>query len=244
MYRKPTNKNDFIHFSSGHNFRVKTGVVLGFYLRAFRICSEKFIVEELDYIKQTFRNHGYPLGLLTQLQQKAKNIKSRPVSPNQNNGKKVFVSVPASPGTDAIASLVGKNVKICSPAGTLVKHLVKNKQRIKTHKNKNSAVYKIPCGACNKSYIGETFRGTKTRVEEHKADLRHHRTTNAIVRHVDKAGHLPNWNKLSILCTEKGKQERLAIEAAFIHLTPTINGNIGKIKICDTVAKLLIEHCS
>lgn len=43
VYWKPTNKNDLIHFYSSHSSRTKTGVVLGFYLRALRICSEEFI---------------------------------------------------------------------------------------------------------------------------------------------------------------------------------------------------------
>ena len=40
VYRKRTNKEDYIHFHSAHSNRVKSGVVIGFYLRAYRICSE------------------------------------------------------------------------------------------------------------------------------------------------------------------------------------------------------------
>ena len=34
VYRKPTNKDDFIHFFSAHDRRTKSGVVIGFFLRA------------------------------------------------------------------------------------------------------------------------------------------------------------------------------------------------------------------
>ena len=39
----------------------------------------------------------------------------------------------------------------------------------------------------------ETGRGLKTRMREHKGDLRNHRVSNAFVAHVDEAGHLPDW---------------------------------------------------
>ena len=45
VYRKPTNKQDYVHFWSGHSERVKSGIVIGFFLRAFRICSEDFLEE-------------------------------------------------------------------------------------------------------------------------------------------------------------------------------------------------------
>ena len=38
VHRKPTNKDDFIHYLSGHSDRTKSGVVIGFYLRALRVC--------------------------------------------------------------------------------------------------------------------------------------------------------------------------------------------------------------
>ena len=48
VYRKPTNKESYVHFYSRHNDRVKSGIVLGFFLRAFRICSSDFIDDEIE----------------------------------------------------------------------------------------------------------------------------------------------------------------------------------------------------
>ena len=60
VYRKPTNKDDFIHFFSGHNERTKSGVVIGFFLRALRICDDEFLNEEVEYISGAFRHLCYP----------------------------------------------------------------------------------------------------------------------------------------------------------------------------------------
>ena len=41
VYSKLTNKNDYIHFYSHHDSKIKTGLLIGFYLYAFRICSSQ-----------------------------------------------------------------------------------------------------------------------------------------------------------------------------------------------------------
>ena len=55
VYRKPTNKDDLTHFLSHHDLRIKKGVVLGFYLRAFRIYCPEFLEEEFVHIKEVFQ---------------------------------------------------------------------------------------------------------------------------------------------------------------------------------------------
>ena len=42
VYRKPTCKNDQIHFYSHHNNNTKRGIIIGFYHRSLRICSSKY----------------------------------------------------------------------------------------------------------------------------------------------------------------------------------------------------------
>ena len=64
VYRKPTNMDDFIHFLSGHDSRTKSGVVIGFYLRALRICHTEFLDRELSHIKEAFRRLLYPAGFI------------------------------------------------------------------------------------------------------------------------------------------------------------------------------------
>ena len=102
-------------------------------------------------------------------------------------------------------------------------------------------VYRIPCGGCGKSYIGETYRGAAKRAEEHKRDLRNHQESNAIVQHVDDEGHLPNWSGMSNLCVGLNKQNRQAAEAAFISTMSNFNGNSGKVKLSRYTAQLILK---
>ena len=76
-------------------------------------------------------------------------------------------------------------------------------------------------GKCSRVYYGETGRGLKTRMREHKGDLRNHRVSNAFVVHVDEAGHLPDWAGATSLKKDFTKTQRKIVEAAFIATAKT-----------------------
>ena len=54
------NKNDYIHFHSRHNDKIKIGLIIGFYLRALRIYSPQHLDEEFKYIEYFFKSLAYP----------------------------------------------------------------------------------------------------------------------------------------------------------------------------------------
>lgn len=43
---KPKNKDDFVHYLSAHTDRTKSGTMIGFFLRAIRICDEEFLQDK------------------------------------------------------------------------------------------------------------------------------------------------------------------------------------------------------
>ena len=140
VYRKPTNKDDFIHFYSSHSQRTKTGVVLGFFLRAFRKCSEAYLGVELEYIRKVFTKHGYPLGLLYQLQKKAIKIRYRASHAYANaKTRKEYVSVPMSEQTGVITNFVKETLNVTSPAGSTIHNIVQSKNKHKAS-NQDSVV--------------------------------------------------------------------------------------------------------
>ena len=60
VYCKPTCKNGHIHFYLHHNNNTKRGIIIGFYLRALRICSSKYLNNEFIHIENSFLNLQYP----------------------------------------------------------------------------------------------------------------------------------------------------------------------------------------
>ena len=114
-----------------------------------------------------------------------------------------------------------------------------NKDWVKKRKsgNKDSVVYKIPCGRCEKAYFGETGRGLEARIKEHRSDLRNHKTSNAMVLHADQEGHLPNWNGAQVIHSDLKKTQRKLIEAAYILTEQVTNASSGFFKLHLSIAE-------
>ena len=54
VYYKSTNKNDYVHFYLHHNTKIKREIIIGFYHRALRIYTPKFLNYEFVYIENSF----------------------------------------------------------------------------------------------------------------------------------------------------------------------------------------------
>lgn len=231
VYRKPTNKEDYVHFFSGHNERVKSGIVIGFFLRAFRVCSKEFLEEEIRHIFHTFERLKYPKGFIIRMKKKAEEIRERSADERrrkrQERSKRGnYISIPNSKHAETIANSLrasGSNIAIVT--GRRVEHLTKKRN---TKQLTDSVVYKIPCsGPCQKAYIGETGRGLATRLKEHKRDVKNFDTKNALVPHMEECENLPNWSEAVIIQQGMSKSVRKAMEAAHILLDDTINVKSG-----------------
>ena len=233
VYRKPTSKDDFIHFFSAHSRKTKEGVVIGFFLRALRVSSPEFLEEEVRYVTEAFQRLQYPRGLLLQLRRKAEEIRSRPREDVQERPQRLII--PHSDMAEQLEALLGHAMKITTSSGKKIGDLVRPKRP--THPRPLSQVYTIPCGACDKVYIGETGRGFREqRMGQHRAALRRHDTRNALVVHVDEKGHLPNWTQATVVKKGLAPRQRKMLEAALIHTVPNLNTSPGSHELAKVIA--------
>ena len=100
-----------------------------------------------------------------------------------------------------------------------------------------SEVYRVPCGGCDKSYLGETGRGfAKTRKPEHIKDIEKHELSNAFVQHEEKEKHLPRWKDAIILANGITKTRRKIYESAAIATIKNINQSPGSHELATAVA--------
>ena len=83
VHRNPTNKDDFLTYLSAHSEKTKTGVLIGFFLRAFRICDIEFLEDEVKYITEAFRNLLYPPGVTKKLKNRARKVHERKSEENK-----------------------------------------------------------------------------------------------------------------------------------------------------------------
>ena len=143
--------------------------------------------------------------------------------------------MPNSKVAENIANqLEATGVKVALTTGRKIGEMITRKENCK-HRD-ISVVYKVPCGTCEKSYIGETGRGIETRLKEHKRDLRNDLDHSAFVVHAHQTSHLPDWGGATILASCKTKGNRKATEAAYIATNDTINTRVGFIKWASSAA--------
>ena len=79
-----------------------------------------------------------------------------------------------------------------------------------------------------------------TRLKEHKSDVKYHRTSNAIVVHIDQSHHLPDWAGAKVLEKNVKKKTRKILEAAHILSRETINTRNGFITLASSAACLAV----
>ena len=147
-----------------------------------------------------------------------------------------FLVIPESDlAHDLGRALRHTNYRIISAGGTRIGEMLNMKN---TPKKEDSVVYRIPCSGCQRSYFGETARGLATRLKEHKADVRHHRLSSALVAHIDKAGHLPSWSNAKVLRKGLNRRQRKVTEALYIATEENINQRTGDIVWAETAASV------
>ncbi|XP_077278940.1 uncharacterized protein LOC143906618 [Temnothorax americanus] len=76
-----------------------------------------------------------------------------------------------------------------------------------------NVVYKINCGDCDASYVGQTGRQLQTRIKEHQAHIRRNTTSRSVItEHRLESGHDFEWNAVEILDSEPYINKRLISE--------------------------------
>ena len=223
VYRKPTCKDDYIHYLSAHSERVKSGVVIGLFLRALRICSPECLDDEFNHIIQAFRKLHYPEGMLERLRRTAIRITEAGPRQRERDTRPILI-VPHSPLTEQLEQHFGPHLRIATPAQTKIGEMVKTART--QHTPEGSVVYKIPCGddTCGKAYYGQTSRGLKTRLGEHKNDFRKGNEQSPFLRHAWDTDHPPGWTKAVVVHAGiASKTKRLYLESALIRANKNFN---------------------
>ena len=198
VYRKPTCKDDYIHYLSAHSEKVKSGVVIGLFLRALRICSPEYLEDEFNHVIEAFKRLHYPLGMLLRLRRTAITIRERGPRQRQQDTRPILV-IPLSPLTEQLEAHLGHHLRIATPAQTKIGEMVKTPRP--RHAPEDSVIYKIPCGeqSCKEAYFGQTCRGLKKRLSEHVAAYNKRDQQSPFLLHRWATDHQPGWKKAEVV---------------------------------------------
>jgi len=109
------------------------------------------------------------------------------------------------------------NVRTVSKRSTTIKDMFTKASKKPTRPLPSNYVYALPCASCNKYYIGQTKRGLQ-RLQDHERDLKNKKTSSALVQHMNKTQHEPDFTHFTPLMQDQFYFSRLNLETYFIYL--------------------------
>ena len=224
VYRKPTHTDQYLQFSSNQPLTHKLGVIRTLRHRCDTICStEEAKLQELEHLKKVLTVSGY-----TRSAWNAASRQKPPTVPRdpQLTKQKGHITLPyVGSVTDALARTIRKaGVAVhMKPYNSIRSHLVHPKDKV-TKEDKSGVIYRIKCGDCTASYVGETGRQLKDRVAEHRKQK-----SSPLGEHLHQTTHAFANEDVSVLHHESEWFKRGVAEAIHINReTPSLNRDSGR----------------
>ena len=136
------------------------GVFKGFLSRAYKICTEKHLQSEIDFLIEIFKENGHNRNILTNIATEYLRNINKPRNNNQNNTKntKNIIKLPWVPilGPKLRKEFKKKDIKTVFTSGANLKSILcQNKSKLIP--NSYPDIYTLNWN-CNAEYIGETTK--------------------------------------------------------------------------------------
>jgi len=230
-FHKKTFSGRFLSFHSSHPLCHKIGMIYGLIDRAFLLSHPMFHQKNIEFIIDTLVENGYPLNFIfDKIRSRLKTLiySNKNSNKNKNNSedanKKIIVIPYIKKISELVATAIDKaqyiiGYRVLNHLGGFIRahkdtnHLLKN----------NNVVYKIMCKDCDASYVGQTKRQLKTRVNEHKYNLKSLSSNPTVItEHILQHSHSFNWENVKILDTEANFYKRSVSE--MLHIKEQSNG--------------------
>ena len=185
MFRKQAITNIQIKPESCHDNKIKDGVFKGYIRRAKAICSKENLVEEIEFIKQIFKENGYHEDRLNKLIKETERISNK----NKDKQNQTYTSLPWIPGLSQKLKKAFRKAEctISFKSPRNLESILTSKNKPEMPPNSQPGVYFVPTG-CKKGYTGETKKQILTRNREHEKSLFKNDKADAIAEHQDKCG--------------------------------------------------------
>ncbi|KAI8483456.1 hypothetical protein Bbelb_387880 [Branchiostoma belcheri] len=199
IYRKPTHTDLYLNFSSHHPLQHKIGVVRTLTDRANVIVTEESDKTlEIEHIQNALSVCGYPEWMFQACKTKRCKRPNRTPPDQTRVVRRGTVSIPYIKGiSETLMRLYRSKGIQCQfrPVNTIRRNLVAPKDKIKTL-DRSGTVYHIPCADCPATYVGESERPLRARLQEHK---RPSCVSSPVVEHVARKKHNIDWDRVKVL---------------------------------------------
>ena len=222
-YHKPTYSGRYLSFLSGHPIHQKIGMMYSLFDRAILLSHPSFYQQNLKFIIDILLNNGYPIDLIfSKMRGRLKKL----FFESKDNGTPVLekkerriITLPyIKKVSETVASAIDKNQFLIG-----YKCLNRLNGIIKRHKDKdpkeanNNVIYKINCNDCDATYVGQTKRKLRTRVNEHRKNINKDASEYSVItEHRIEQNHNFDWDNPEILDHKQNYYKRLISE--MIHI--------------------------
>ena len=234
IHRKPAITNVQIKPSSCHDPNILEGVFKGFVHRALKICSEKHLKNELDFLIEVFVENGYDINKLQNIVKQISNKSTQMNSSNHTTESPAdtlqTITLPWIPGLSPKLRKIYRNAgyKVAFKSGANLNTLLTSVNKTALPPNSQPGVY-IHQSTCNKKYVGQTKLQVRTRTAQHQNNIIKKRWDEPIANHLNQCECKIEWDKSKILKVETNRFNREVREALEIqhHKSGPKNGGMN-----------------
>ena len=219
IFHKPSHTDITIHNTSLHPHPQKLAAYHSMIHRLVNVpMSKEDFEKELNIIKQIAINNGYSPNTIDSILKKKTHKKALSlIYPTNTKTKKNFKTLTyLGLASDRVSSVLKKeNINIAFKTNNTIGKFLKN-NKDKTDKTKKCGVYKLDCGSCPNSYVGQTGRTFGKRIKEHKRDFQYKKHNSAYSSHLIENNHNFNDN-FSVLHIENKSKKLSLLESLEIN---------------------------
>lgn len=207
----------YLNYHSHHPIRQKIGVIYGLVDRGVLLADSSFHIKNLSLVREVLIENCYPEEFVDNHVIKRLNTlikrsnEAGVLDDSLTNRTPYRFCFPYVKGLSQSVSRVLRpfNVSCVFKNVNDLSHLysqLKDKTPLTLNSN---VVYRIPCGGCEASYIGQTERWLKTWVKEHdnnvKRDCKEH---TALTKHKIAMDHQFKFDNIKVLVKEKNLKKK------------------------------------
>lgn len=228
-YQKPTQSGRIINFHSKHHRRIVNNTAKNFIDRVLKISDHEFHAKNLDKIILTLKKNDFPNRLIKKFIHDRLQPKENIITQNTNTTYQSMTYVPGLFERLENTKFTNDQIKLAPKSNNTTKKFFSNTKQKTETTDQHNVVYKITCSGdgsnkCNKKYVGTTKNKLKTRLAQHKSDIKLRRPTEnsktALAAHCAKFNHTADLDNAKILTTEHNYHKRLIHEMLHIVKTP------------------------
>jgi hypothetical protein len=218
VYRKATHTNRYLRADSHHHPSQLSSVANTLAVRSLRLADQEHVNGEMKGLRDALAANGYSNYTIS----KAFNRKAYrdEESTKEKEKPRATAYLPYVRGTTDRISRILKphNISTIFSTDRKISSMLKSLKDV-TH-NEAHGIYEVPCGSCEKTYVGRTNRKISARIDEHRVSVKSRDSSSALPLHVLTEGHWIDFDKAKTLVRLNHERPRIYREAIEIDKRP------------------------